>query len=89
LAVAFTTGQGGLWLLRGGVAGDRWNNPPFPRQASNWRGWPRRLDRFAAAMNVGLVLFAIGLAVLDMTFIVTQDVIDRLPPMQQVVTDGE
>ncbi|MFZ2005409.1 MAG: hypothetical protein WB697_19495 [Stellaceae bacterium] len=40
-------------------------------------------------MNVVLVLFAIGLAVLDMTFIMTQDVIDRLPPMQQLVSDGE
>ncbi len=65
------------------------NNLPSPRQASNWRERFRRLDRFAANMNVVLVLFAIGLAVLDMTFIMTQDVIDRLPPMQQLVSDGE
>lgn len=40
-------------------------------------------------MNVVLVLFAIGLAVLDMTFVMTQSVIDHLPPVQQLATDGE
>lgn len=64
-------------------------NPPSPRQASNWRDRLRRLDRFAADMNVVLVLFAIGLAVLDMTFVMTQSVIDHLPPVQQLATDGE
>ena len=46
---------------------------------SRRREWLRRLDRIAADLNVLLVMFAIGLATLDLTFLVTQRVIDRLP----------
>ena len=38
--------------------------------------WWRRLDRIAADLNILLLMFAIGLATLDLTFIVTQQVID-------------
>jgi hypothetical protein len=49
----------------------------------------RRLDRIAADLNVILLMFAIGLATLDLTFIVTQRVIDRLPQVTRVVyADG-
>ena len=39
----------------------------------------RRLDRLAGDLNILLMIFAIGLATLDLTFLVTQRVIDRLP----------
>jgi hypothetical protein len=47
--------------------------------------WLRRLDRIAADLNVLLIAFAIGLATLDLTFLVTQHVIERLPQMTRVV----
>lgn len=45
----------------------------------------RRLDRIAADLNVLLIAFAIGLASLDLTVLVAQHVIDRLPQMTRVV----
>jgi hypothetical protein len=48
-------------------------------------GWYKRLDRIAADLNVILVIFAVGLATLDLTFLVTQKVIDRLPQVTRVV----
>src|SRR5438105_14839689 len=47
--------------------------------------WLRRLDRIAADLNVLLIAFAIGLATLDLTFLLTQHVIDRLPQTTRVV----
>jgi hypothetical protein len=44
--------------------------------------WPsqliERIDRIAADLNVVLLIFAVGLATLDLTFMVTQKVVDRL-----------
>jgi hypothetical protein len=48
----------------------------------------RRLDRVAADMNVVLVVLAIGLAALDVTFLVTQKVVDHLPPITHVAQDA-
>jgi hypothetical protein len=50
-------------------------------------GWTRyslklrlhRMDKVAGDLNVLLAVIAIGLAALDVTFLVTQKVIDRLP----------
>lgn len=39
----------------------------------------RHLDRVAADLNVLLILFALGLAVLDLTFLLTQNIVDQLP----------
>jgi len=47
----------------------------------------RRVDRIAADLNVLLVVIAIGLAALDMTFLVTQKVVDNLPPITRVSYD--
>ena len=51
--------------------------------------WPRqllqRVDKVAADLNVILLIFAVGLATLDFTFLVTQKVIDRLPEVTRVV----
>jgi hypothetical protein len=43
-----------------------------------------RIDRVAGDLNVLLVVIAIGLATLDFTFLLTQKVIDRLPPVTRV-----
>jgi hypothetical protein len=59
--------------------------PSLRNGASPRREWWRRIDRFAADLNVLLVVFAIGLATLDLTFLVTQHVIDRLPQVTRVV----
>ncbi len=48
----------------------------------------RRVDRVAADLNVLLVVIAIGLAALDMTFLVTQKVIDHLPPITRISDDA-
>jgi hypothetical protein len=51
--------------------------------------WPRqlvqRVDKVAADLNVVLLIFAVGLATLDFTFLVTQKVVDRLPQVTRVV----
>ena len=47
----------------------------------------RRVDHLAGDLNVLLVVIAIGLAALDMTFLVTQKVVDNLPPITRVSYD--
>jgi hypothetical protein len=44
----------------------------------------RRIDRVAGDLNVLLVVIAIGLATLDFTFLLTQKVLDHLPPVTRV-----
>lgn len=44
----------------------------------------RRFDRIAADLNIVLAVFAIGLAVLDVTFLTTQHIVDRLPEITRV-----
>jgi len=46
------------------------------------------MDKVAAELNVILVVIAIGLAALDVTFLVTQNVIDRLPQVTRVTYDN-
>ena len=48
----------------------------------------RRIDQLAADLNVLLVVVAIGLATLDVTFFVTQKVVDHLPPVTRVTYDA-
>ena len=45
----------------------------------------QRADKIASDLNVILIVFAVGLATLDLTFLVTQKVIDRLPQVTRVV----
>jgi len=45
----------------------------------------QRVDKVAADLNVILLIFAVGLATLDFTFLVTQKVIDRLPEVTRIV----
>jgi len=53
--------------------------------------WPaqllQRVDKIAADINIVLVVIAVGLATLDMTFLVTQKIIERLPQVTRVVQD--
>jgi hypothetical protein len=48
----------------------------------------RRLDRIAGDLNVLLVVIAVGLATLDLTFLVTQKVVEHMPPVTRVVHDA-
>ena len=54
--------------------------------------WPSqlfaRLDKVAADLNVVLLIFAVGLATLDLTFMVTQKVVDRLPQVTRLADDA-
>jgi hypothetical protein len=55
------------------------------------RQWFRRVDRFAADLNVVLVMFVIGLAILDVTFLVSHEVLNDLPAIHVVhgsIQDG-
>ena len=45
----------------------------------------RRLDKVAGDINVVLIVFAVGLATLDFTFLVTQKVVERLPQVTRIV----
>jgi hypothetical protein len=58
----------------------------LPRDHSARKAWLRRLDRVAGELNVVLVVFAIGLATLDLTFLYAEQVIDQLPPATRTVT---
>jgi hypothetical protein len=58
---------------------------PSPPNRSRRKEWLTCLDRIAADLNVLLILFAIGLATLDLTFLVAYHVVDRLPQMTRVV----
>jgi hypothetical protein len=53
-------------------------NPVPPRYRFHCREWMRRIDRAAADLNVILVVLAIGLAVLNLTFVVAWPMLDRL-----------
>ncbi|HEV2187222.1 MAG TPA: hypothetical protein VGR70_08435 [Stellaceae bacterium] len=48
----------------------------------------QRVDKVAADLNVVLIVFAVGLATLDFTFMVTQRVIDRLPQVTRLADDA-
>lgn len=58
------------------------------RVANRTIRWPRqlmeRVDKVASDLNVVLIVFAVGLATLDFTFMVTQKVIDRLPQVTRM-----
>jgi hypothetical protein len=52
------------------------------------RNMLHRIDRVMADLNVLLVVVAIGLATLDVTFFVTQKVVDHLPQVTRVSYDA-
>jgi len=47
-----------------------------------------RIDRIAGDLNVVLLIFAVGLATLDLTFMVTEKVVDRLPQVTRLADDA-
>jgi hypothetical protein len=62
----------------------------MPRRNLHARGeWLHRLDRFAADLNVLLVMFAIGLGVLDLTLLFGHRVIEPLPATHAVYADTQ
>lgn len=60
-----------------------------PRTRESLKDLLHRLDRIAADLNVLLVVIAIGLATLDMTFLFTQKVVDHLPPVTRVSYESQ
>jgi hypothetical protein len=54
------------------------------KKAREWGTLMQRIDKVAGDLNVVLIVFAVGLATLDFTFLVTQKVIDRLPQVTRV-----
>jgi hypothetical protein len=59
----------------------------FSQNRPSLRQMLRRIDSVAADLNVLLVVIAIGLATLDMTFFLTRKVVDHLPPITHVAHD--
>jgi hypothetical protein len=55
-----------------------------PRNTVSFKDVLARIDRVAGDLNVLLVVIAIGLATLDLTFLVTQNVVNHLPPVTRV-----
>jgi hypothetical protein len=51
------------------------------------REFLRRVDKIAGDLNVVLFIFMVGLATLDFTFLVTQKVVESLPPATRIVHD--
>jgi hypothetical protein len=60
----------------------------FPRKNVPAKEMLRRIDRIAGDLNILLIVIAIGLATLDLTFLVTQKVVDRLPPITRLAHDA-
>ena len=58
-----------------------------PRRRVLFRDTLRRIDRVAGDLNVLLVVVAIGLATVDVTFLLTQKVIERLPQVTRITYD--
>jgi len=59
-----------------------------PRKDLSVKQLLQRVDRIAGDLNVLLIVIAIGLATLDLTFLVTQNVVNHLPPVTRVVYDN-
>jgi hypothetical protein len=56
-----------------------------PINAAKRKEWLRRLDRTAGDLNALLGVFAIGIATLDLTCLIGQHIVDRLPQVTRVV----
>jgi len=56
-------------------------------KSSQPREFLRRVDKIAGDLNVVLFIFMVGLATLDFTFLVTQKVVESLPPASRIVHD--
>lgn len=65
-------------MLKGLSPGNR-----FARHAAR-KEWLKRLDRVAGDLNILLLVFVIGLATVDLTFLLSQSLIDRLPTVTRV-----
>ena len=59
-----------------------------PRKDFSVKQLLQRVDRIAGDLNVLLIVIAIGLATLDLTFLVTQNVVNHLPPITRIAPDA-
>src|SRR5438105_12589037 len=57
------------------------------RKSFSMKEMLQRIDRAAGDLNVLLVVIAIGLATLDLMFLVTQNVVNHLPPITRIAPD--
>src|SRR5215475_11097870 len=53
------------------------------RNSTARKEWWQRVDRVAGDLNVLLVVIALGLAALDVTFLFTQRIVGHRPPVTQ------
>jgi hypothetical protein len=58
------------------------------RKSLSMKEMLQRIDRVTGDLNVLLVVIAIGLATLDLTFLVTQNVVNHLPPITRIAPDA-
>jgi hypothetical protein len=61
--------------------------PKSSTKSGQPREFLRRVDKIAGDLNVVLFIFVVGLATLDFTFLVTQKVVEALPPATRIVHD--
>ena len=61
---------------------------PSPSKGFSIKEALRRIDRIVGDLNILLMVIAIGLATLDLTFLVTQKVVERLPPITRLAHDA-
>ena len=59
----------------------------IPRLGLPNREFWRRADKIAGDLNVLLVVLVVGLATLDFTFLLTQKIVERLPPVTRMVQE--
>jgi hypothetical protein len=61
--------------------------PKLLTKSGSSREFLRRADKIAGDLNVVLFIFVVGLATLDFTFLLTQKVVEALPPATRIVHD--
>jgi hypothetical protein len=61
--------------------------PKLIAKSGSSREFLRRADKIAGDLNVVLFIFMVGLATLDFTFLLTQKVVEALPPATRIVHD--
>jgi len=48
----------------------------------------RRIDRVAAELNAFLIVIAVGLAIIDLTFLATKEIVAHMPPITRISQDA-
>lgn len=59
---------------------------PTPRLSSP-KQLLQRIDRVAAQLNAFLIVIAVGLAIIDLTFLATREIVAHMPPVTRMTAD--